>query len=95
MLQGECLSRNREPFFSLILYGAHIWAWDFIHDLEKVQNQFLKRIFRLEFNTPAYLLHSEFGILPAKYHLFKRTFKWWMRIKESEKQNINTHLWDY
>ena len=78
--------------FSVILYAAHIWSWDSICELEKVQNQFIKRIFRLDFSTPPYLLHREFAHSPYKFHLFRWTFKWWIRARTlNDKDHL--HSW--
>lgn len=51
---------------SIMFYAAQVWGFQKYEETEKLLRFFIKRIFRLPYNTPNYMIHIETG-LPALF----------------------------
>lgn len=56
---------------SVICYSGQTWGYNQYNAVEKVQKYFLKRLFKLPFNTPDYMLYVETGLAPLYLYTFK------------------------
>ncbi|CAL8100782.1 unnamed protein product [Orchesella dallaii] len=65
---------------SIPLYGAEVWALEYVEDLEKIQLNFLKRLLTLPQCTPGYMLRLETGINHMITTVLHRALGWWVKV---------------
>ena len=71
----------------ILLYGTEIWGFKNTGIIEKLHNEFLRRITRLSKSTPIYILQAELGIYPLNVNIKLRMLNYWVFIVNG-KQNI-------
>ena len=53
----------------ILLYGREVWGFENTDVIEKVHNEFLRKISNLRKSTPIYILHAELGRLPLEINI--------------------------
>jgi hypothetical protein len=48
----------------ILTYSAEVWGYESIDLLEKIHNEFLRKIFNLRKSSPLYMIYAEFGRYP-------------------------------
>ncbi|CAL8129224.1 unnamed protein product [Orchesella dallaii] len=67
---------------SIPLYGAEVWALEYVEELEKIQLNFLKRLLTLPQCTPGYMLRLETGTNHIISTVLHRTLGWWLKVSK-------------
>jgi hypothetical protein len=73
---------------STVLYGSHVWGWNYMDILERVQSQFIRRLFHLRFNTPTYGLRLETNSYKLELAIASRTINFAIRLQNMGSQRI-------
>lgn len=63
-----------------VLYGAEVWGFRYVDEIEKCQSQLLKSIYCLARGTPGYMLRLEMGVVKLSFQVFKQMVEWWLKI---------------
>jgi endonuclease/exonuclease/phosphatase family metal-dependent hydrolase len=73
---------------STVLYSGHIWANNYPDIIEKVQSQFVRRLFHLDCKTPTYALRLETNSVKIEHKLAKSLLNFTIRILLMENTRI-------
>ena len=65
---------------STLMYCAQIWSLHYLDDLEKIQLQFFKKLYRLRFNTLGYAVRAETGRNHIKLDILKALINYLIKI---------------
>ncbi len=75
---------------SIPLYASEIWGLNKSEEIEKLQNNFVRRLLHLPFNSPGYLLRMETGMLPTSYHILRRSLCWLNKVREQDDNRLTS-----
>ena len=64
----------------ILLYGSEIWGFENTDLIEKLHNEFLRKITNLRKSTPIYMLHAELGRFPLEINIKVRMINFWLSI---------------
>ena len=64
----------------ILLYGNEIWGFENTDLIEKLHNEFLRKITNLRKSTPIYMLHAELGRFPLEINIKVRMINFWLSI---------------
>lgn len=67
---------------STVLYGSGMWALNHMHEVEKIQTLFLKRLLQLPNSTPGYVLRLESGTTRIDRDIVKRALMFWVKVSK-------------
>jgi hypothetical protein len=67
-----------------VLYCSHIWGIRYLEDIEKVQNQFLRRTLGLSFNSPTYTMRLETGLTKLRVRVIKQALHFLIKVMTSD-----------
>jgi hypothetical protein len=73
---------------STVLYSAHVWGWSYTDILEKVQSQFIRRLFHLDCKTPTYALRLETNSCKLELALAGHTINFSIRLLSMDDSRI-------
>ncbi|XP_008486165.1 uncharacterized protein LOC103522856, partial [Diaphorina citri] len=63
-----------------LLYGAEIWAFRYVDNIEKCQSFLFKTLYCLPRNTPNYTIRLEMGVVKLSHSVFLQMLRWWMKL---------------
>lgn len=75
----------------ILLYGSEIWGFENTEIIEKLHNEFLRKITGLRKSTPIYILQAELGRYPLKINIKIRMLNYWFSVVNG-KQNKLSYL---
>lgn len=78
---------------SVIEYGAEIWGWSEIKELEKVMLDYIRWVYRLDFCTPRYVILKELKLEKLKIDWGLRATRYEKRSRESKDKNLIRLCW--
>ena len=64
----------------ILTYSAEVWGYESIDLLEKIHNEFLRKIFNLRKSSPLYMIYAEFGRYPIDLTIKCRMIAYWNRL---------------
>jgi hypothetical protein len=83
---------HRELFDTLVtstvMYSGHIWGWNYTEILEKVQSNFIRKIFQLDFKSSTYALRLETNSCKLELKLARLTPNFFIRLLNMSEQRI-------
>ncbi|EZA58512.1 hypothetical protein X777_14674 [Ooceraea biroi] len=79
---------------SVISYGVVIWGWSERKELEKIMEDYVRWVFRLDFCTPRYILRRELGIKKAKIEWGIRARKFEEKSRKEEVKEFVRRCWE-
>jgi hypothetical protein len=74
-----------------VLYCCHIWGIRYLAEIEKVQNQFLRRLLGLSYNSPTYLMRLETGFTKLRVRVIKQALTFITKILASSPDRYTHH----
>ena len=78
---------------SILSYGSEIWSFGDLTTIEKVHNDFLKRILNVKKSTPHIMVYREFGRFPVSLHIKKRIINFWSNMLLGKRSNLSYRLY--
>ena len=72
----------------ILLYGAEIWGFENTEIIEKLHNEFLRRITGLRKSTSIYILQAELGRYTLKVNIQLRMINYWISIVNGKQNKI-------
>ena len=67
----------------ILTYGSEIWGYESLDIIEKVQNDFLRRITLARKSTPMYMVYGELGRYPVALSIKSRESNWFLEQNDS------------
>ena len=64
----------------ILLYGCEVWGFENTDIIERLHNEFLRKITFLRKSIPLYMLHSEFGRYSLKVNIKVRMLNFWFSV---------------
>lgn len=64
----------------ILTYGCEVWGFESVNIIEKVHNDFLRKITKTRKSTPIYMLHGELGRHPLAIIVKSRLIGYWNRL---------------
>ena len=89
-LQLKLLDHTIVP---ILLYGSEIWGFETTGIIEKLHNEFLRRITRLRKSTKIYILQAELGRYPLNVNIKLRMLNYWASIINGKQNKISYLLY--
>ena len=77
----------------ILTYGCEVWGYENIAILEKVHNDFLRRITRARKSTPLYMIHGELGRYPIEISIKTRLIGFWNRMIHGKETKLSLSLY--
>ena len=78
---------------SILSYGSEIWSFGDLTTIEKVHNDFLKRILNVKKSTPHIMVYGELGRFPVSLHIKKRIINFWSNMLLGKRSNLSYRLY--
>lgn len=78
----------------ILTYGSEIWGYENLEIIEKVHNDFLRKITSARKSTPIYMLHGELGRYPISIIIYSRMVGFWNRILIGKDVKYSRLLYD-
>jgi hypothetical protein len=79
---------------STVLYGAHIWGWNYSDILEKVQSKLIRRLLHVDFKTPTYALRLETDSYKLELKIARLTLNFVIRLLSMDDRRIAKMLFN-
>jgi hypothetical protein len=79
----------------ILTYNCEIWGIENLDIIEKVQNEFLRKISKSKKSTPLYMLYAEFGRYPLAITIKTRIIKFWSKLITEKESKISKFCYDY
>jgi hypothetical protein len=79
----------------ILLYSSEIWGYENLNIVEKVHNDFLRRITLLRKSTPLYMIYAELGRYPLSILVKCRMINFWNRLITGKQSKISYILYKY
>ena len=73
----------------ILLYGSEVWGFENTDVIERVHNEFLRKISNLRKSTPIYILHAELGRLPLEINIKVRMVNFWFSIVTGKQSKLS------
>lgn len=64
----------------ILTYACEIWGFENIDIIEKIQNDFLRKVTLAKKSTPIYMLYGELGRIPIQIIIKSRLIGFWNRL---------------
>ena len=68
----------------ILTYSCEVWGYENLDIIEKVHNDFLRKITLARKSTPLYMLYGELGRIPMKLIVKSRMIGYWNRVIKSK-----------
>ena len=68
----------------ILTYASEVWGFENLDMIEKVHNDFLRKITLARKSTPLYMLYGETGRFPLKIIIKSRMISYWNRLIHSK-----------
>lgn len=79
---------------SVVLYASHLWALNYMDEVEKVQNLFLRRMFGLTRGAPSYICRLEAGMSHLKLRVIQQAIKFRIRLLQMNEERYPKMCYD-
>ena len=73
----------------ILTYSCEVWGYENLDIIEKVHNDFLRKITLARKSTPLYMLYGELGRIPIKLIIKSRMTGYWNRMIKSKATKIS------
>ena len=77
----------------ILTYACEVWGYENLDMIEKVQNDFLRRITCSKKCTPLYMLYGELGRYPLEITIKSRMIGFWYRITHGNPIKLSSVLY--
>ena len=77
----------------ILTYACEVWGYENLDMIEKVQNDFLRRITCSKKCTPLYMLYGELGRYPLEITIKSRMIGFWYRITHGNPLKLSSVLY--
>ena len=77
----------------ILTYACEIWGFENLEMIEKVQNDFLRKITLSKKSTPLYMLLGELGRYPLEIIIKTRMVRFWNRIMHGKETKLSSLLY--
>ena len=74
------------------LYGAELWGFNNLINLERLQLKYIKYLLKLKKSTPTLLVFGETGMLPIEYYVKCRVVGFWVHLVSTKQEKISSKL---
>ena len=79
----------------ILTYGSEIWGFENTDSIEKVHNDFLRKITRSKRSTPMYMVYAELGRHPISLDINCRMISFWTKIITGKQSKLSSLLYQY
>ena len=79
----------------ILTYGSEIFGFENIDIIEKVHNNFLRRITKARKSTPMYMIYGELGRFPLSINIYSRMIAFWNRLLIGKEQKLSFQIYKY
>jgi hypothetical protein len=79
----------------ILTYGSDIWGFENLNDIEKVHNDFLRKITKTRKSTPLYMLYAELGRFPISIIVKSRMIGFWNRLITGKRNKLSYLLYQF
>jgi hypothetical protein len=79
----------------ILTYGSEIFGFENIDILERVHNNFLRKITKARKSTPISFLYGELGRHPIAINIKTRMISFWCRTLQGKEQKISHQIYKY
>jgi hypothetical protein len=79
----------------ILTFGSEIWGFETLNDIEKVHNEFLRKITKSRNSTPLYMLYAELGRHPISISIKSRMIGFWNRLILGKHSKLSYQLYDF
>lgn len=77
----------------ILTYASEIWGYENLDIIEKVHNDFLRKITHARKSTPLYMLHGELGRFPLEIIVKTRMIGFWNRLMHGKETKLSFLLY--
>ena len=77
----------------ILTYGSEVWGYENLDMIEKVHNEFLRKITRCKKSTPLYMLMGELGRYPLRITINARMIGFWNRLIHGKNTKLSLMLY--
>lgn len=77
----------------ILTYASEIWGYENLDMIEKVHNDFLRKITLAKKSTPLYMLYGELGRFPLELIIKSRMIGYWNRLIHSKATKLSLLLY--
>lgn len=77
----------------ILTYSSEVWGYENLDLIEKVQNDFLRKITLAKKSTPLYMLYGELGRFPIELTIKSRMIGYWNRLVHSKETKLSFLLY--
>ena len=79
----------------ILTYGCEIWGYENTELIEKVQNDFLRKITGSKKSTALYMLYGELGRMPLQITIKTRIIGYWNRLLQGRQFKLSYLLYQF
>lgn len=79
----------------ILTYGSEIFGYENIDILEKVHNDFLRKLTGARKSTPLYMLYGELGRYPIAISIKSRMVSFWNRLVSGKETKLSLNIYKY
>lgn len=77
----------------ILTYACEVWGYENLDMIEKIQNDFLRRITFSKKSTPLYMLYGELGRYPLEINIKSRMIGFWYRLIHGNPLKLSSILY--
>ena len=77
----------------IITYSCEIWGYENLDILERIQSEFLRKLFHLKKSTPLYMLYAETGQYPLHITIKSRMIGFWNRLITGKETKLSFSIY--
>jgi len=78
----------------ILTYGSEVWGYESLDAIEKVHNEFLRKITKSRKSTPLYMLYAELGRYPVSISIKSRMIGYWNRLVVGKKSKLSYQMYN-
>ncbi len=79
----------------ILIYGSEIFGYENIEILEKVHNNFLRKITNARKSTPMAFLYGELGRYPIAINIKCKMISFWNKLLTGKEEKISHQIYKY